>query len=91
MQNRMIVLAGHAKVSLIQNVFVATLSDGRCIEQPDTRHMAYALFRAGVLAEELKFEWRTGCRMLTAGQQIGLSSEMRRLEREGRHDLLIAA
>lgn len=46
---------------------------------------------ADVLADDIKFEWRNGSRMLTAGQQIGLSSEMRRLEREGLLDLVIAA
>ena len=84
-------MASYANVSLTQNVFAATLSDGRRFEQPDPRQMAYVLFRAGVLADDVKFEWRTGCRMLTAGQQIGLSSEMRRLKREGQLDLVIAA
>ena len=61
------------------------------MNKPDPRQMAYALFRAGVLADDVKFEWQPGCRMLTAGQQIGLSSEMRRLKREGQLDLVIAA
>ena len=86
-----VVMTRSACVSLIQTVFVATLSDSRRIEQPDLRKLAYSLSRAGVLAQEVNFEWRPGFRMLTAGQKIGLSSEMRRLEHKGQRDLVIAA
>lgn len=86
-----VVMTRSARVSLIQNVFVATLSDSRRFEQSDLQKMAYMLFRAGVLAHEVSFEWRSGSRMLTAGQKIGLSSEMRRLEHKGQRDLVIAA
>ena len=79
-----------ATVSLIKNVFVATLGDGRRIKHADLRKMAYALLRAGVLSSDVKFEWHAGLRMITAGQQVSLTAEMTRLERE-RPKLTIAA
>ncbi|MGV0951607.1 MAG: hypothetical protein ACOYB3_13125 [Azonexus sp.] len=83
-------MATQATVSLIKNVFVATLGDGRRIKHADLRKMAYALLRAGVLSSDVKFEWHAGLRMITAGQQVSLSAEMTRLERE-RPNLTIAA
>ena len=77
-------------VSLIKNVFIATLGDGRRIKHADLRKMAYALFRAGVLSGDVKFEWHAGLRMITAGQQASLIGEIRRLERE-KPNLTIAA
>ncbi len=75
-------MANQASISLIRNVFVATLGDGRRIKHSDLHKMAYALFCAGVRASDVKYEWHAGLRMITAGQQVGLSSEMLRLERE---------
>jgi hypothetical protein len=83
-------MATQATVSLIKNVFVAILGDGRRIKHADLRKMAYALFRAGVLSSDVKFEWHAGLRMITAGQQVSLTAEMTRLERE-RPNLTIAA
>jgi len=83
-------MATQATVSLIKNVFVATLGDGRRIKHADLRKMAYALLRAGVLSSDVKFEWHAGLRMITAGQQVSLTAEMTRLERE-RPKLTIAA
>ncbi len=83
-------MATQATVSLIKNVFVATLGDGRRIKHADLRKMAYALLRAGVLSSDVKFEWHAGLRMITAGQQVSLTAEMTRLERE-RPNLTIAA
>ena len=77
-------------VSRIENVFVATLGDGRRIKHVDLHKMAYALFRAGVLSSDVNFEWRAGLRMITAGQQVSLIAEMTRLERE-KPNLTIAA
>ncbi len=75
-------MAIQASVSLVKNVFVATLGDGRCIKHVDLNKMAYALFRAGVLSSDINFEWRAGLRMITAGQQVSLIAEMTRLKRE---------
>ena len=75
-------MANQASISLIRNVFVATLGDGRRIKHVDLNKMAYALFCAGVHASDVKYEWHAGLRMITAGQQVGLSSELLRLERE---------
>jgi hypothetical protein len=83
-------MANQASISLIRNVFVATLGDGRRIKHADLHKMAYALFRAGVLSSDVKFEWHAGLRMITAGQQASLIAEIRRLERE-KPNLTIAA
>jgi hypothetical protein len=79
-----------ATVSLVGEVFMATLGDGRRIRQCDLRRMAYALFSAGVAAGDVRFEWRSGLRMITAGQQVSLTAEIVRLERE-RLELTVAA
>lgn len=70
-----------ATVALFKNTFIATLNDGRCIENPDLREMARALYTAGVPATSVEYEWRTGQRMITAGQQVAMRAEIRRLER----------
>lgn len=70
-----------ATVAFSKNEFVAVLSDGRQLEQPEFREMAHALNCAGVHASEVQFEWQAGQRMITAGQQVALRAEMRRLER----------
>jgi len=75
-------MANQASIALVRNVFVATLGDGRRIKHADLNKMAYALFCAGVHASDVRYEWHAGLRMITAGQQVGLSSELLRLERE---------
>ncbi len=76
-----------ATVALFKNAFVAELSDGRHIEQPDWHGMAEALFCAGVGANCVSYEWHNGQRMITAGQQVALRAEIRRLGREvGLHE-----
>jgi len=75
-------MANQASIALVRNVFVATLGDGRRIKHADLSKMAYALFCAGVHASDVRYEWHAGLRMITAGQQVGLSSELLRLERE---------
>jgi hypothetical protein len=67
-----------ASVSLFKNDFVAELSDGRQIERHDWREMAEALFSAGVQANAVEYVWRAGQRMITAGQQVAMRSEIRR-------------
>ena len=79
-----------ATVSLVGDVFMATLGDGRRIKQCDLRRMAYALFSDGVVSGDVRFEWRAGLRMITAGQQVALSAEKRRLQHQIR-GLTIAA
>lgn len=62
----------YATVSFFKKEFVAELSDGRRVGQPDFRKMAEALFCAGVLADDVSFEWKAGQRMITAGQKVAL-------------------
>lgn len=73
-----------ASVSLFKNEFVAQLSDGRRIERHDWREMAEALSCAGVQANGVEYEWHAGQRMITAGQQVAMRSEIRR--QAHRHD-----
>ncbi len=80
----------HATVALFKNAFIATLSDGRNIENTELRDMARALHHAGVSATEVEYEWRPGQRMITAGQQVAMRAEIRRLERN-RPSLAVAA
>lgn len=75
-------MAVKATVGFCQNKFVAQLSDGRRVERPNFRGMAQALVSAGVRTEAVEFEWKTGQRMITAGQQVALRAEMHRLEQE---------
>ena len=79
-----------ATVSLAGDAFFATLGDGRRITQCDLRRMALALHHAGGASGDVRFEWRAGLRMMTAGQQVSLTAEVARLERE-RSELTIAA
>jgi hypothetical protein len=74
-------MAIQASVLLIKNEFIAELSDGRRLGQSGPREMAGALHAAGVAAGGARCEWRAGHRMLTAGQQVALDAEMRRLEK----------
>lgn len=83
-------MAIDANVVVSKDVFVAELSDGRRIEDPDLHDMAQALCRAGVAANHLHFDWRAGAGMITAGRQVALSAELRLLERRVR-DLPSAA
>lgn len=69
----------HATVSMIENRLVAELSNGRQIDRGDFRAMAEALFRAGVSAHAVQYEWRAGQRMITAGQQVALRAEIAHL------------
>lgn len=69
-----------ASVVLEKNEFVAKLSDGRQFRQPEVREIAGVLHEAGVLSRDVQYEWHPGHRMLTAGQQVALTAEMRRLE-----------
>lgn len=70
-----------ATVAAIGNLYVAKLSDGRIVEEPDLRGLATALNSAGVLSQELAFDWHAGQRMMTAGQQVTLRASMRGMER----------
>lgn len=69
-----------ANVLLCRNEFIAELSDGRKIEDNDLRAFSLALHRAGVQAKDMHCNWRTGHRILTAGQQVAMKAELRRLE-----------
>ncbi|MBS1139106.1 MAG: hypothetical protein H6R13_559 [Proteobacteria bacterium] len=82
-----------ASIVLFRNEFIASLSDGRRIEQSDLRQMADGLHRAGILPNDVQFEWSgsAGQRMITAGQQVALRAELRRLARNKVNGLAIAA
>ena len=69
-----------ANVLLCRNEFIAELSDGRKIEETDLRTFSQALHGAGVLAKDMHCDWRAGHRILTAGQQVAMKAEMRKLE-----------
>lgn len=75
-------MAIYATVAFCHHEFVAELSDGRRLAQPDFRAMAEALVHARVKEGDVQYEWKAGQRMITAGQQVALRAEMRRLERE---------
>jgi hypothetical protein len=74
-----------ATVGAIGNLYIAKLSDGRIVEEPDLRGLATALNCAGVLSKMVAFDWCAGQRMMTAGQQVALRASMRGMER--RHTL----
>lgn len=76
-------MATKASVMFFKNEFVADLSDGRQIERHGWRDMALALYQAGVDSGAVEYEWRTGQRMITAGQQVALRAEIRRLAHAG--------
>lgn len=71
-----------ASVLCFKGEFVAELSDGRKMVQPDLNTMAVALFRVGVPSCNVDYAWRSGTCMITAGQQVALSAQVSRLERE---------
>lgn len=70
----------HATITQVEHRFLAALSDGRQLDRSDVRKMADALFRAGVSANEVSYEWGEGRRMITPGQQVALRAEIRRLQ-----------
>ena len=84
-------MATTASVMFQKNEFVATLSDGRRIERSDWREMALALYTAGVDGSAVEYEWRTGQRMITAGQQVALRAEIRRLASTANVNMIVAA
>jgi len=69
-----------ANVLLCKNEFIAELSDGRKIEDNDLRAFSKALHSAGVQARDMHCNWRAGHRILTAGQQVAMKAELRKLE-----------
>lgn len=73
-------MAIQASVEFCMGQFIATLSDSQRIERSELLKMAEALHRAGVLANGVKFEWHSGLRMITAGQQVALCAAMRQQE-----------
>lgn len=68
-----------ANVAYFKSEFVASLSDGRRVERHDWRAMAQALYELGVDDSAVQYEWHNGQRMITAGQQVALRAEIRRL------------
>ena len=75
-------MAIQATVLLKKSEFFAELSDSRRLTHSELCGLAEAMHQAGVLAGNMRCEWRSGHRMLTAGQQVALSAEMHRLEKE---------
>lgn len=80
----------HASVGFTLSQFVALLSDGRRIERADMNDLAHELHRHGIKAKHVQYEWRSGQRMITAGQQVALRAAVRHHERQC-SDLAIAA
>ena len=72
-------MALQTSIAHFKNQFVAQLNDGRSIEQADFRSMAQALHGLGVVEADISFDWCPGQRMVTAGQQVALRAEMKRL------------
>jgi hypothetical protein len=68
-----------ASVAFFKSDFVAALSDGRRIERHGWREMAQALYEVGVEGGDIEYQWHNGQRMITAGQQVALKAEIRRL------------
>ncbi|MDR0776357.1 MAG: hypothetical protein LBE81_06935 [Azonexus sp.] len=75
-------MAIQAIVLLKRGEFLAELSDGRRLTHNELCGLAEAMHQAGVLAVDMRCEWRSGHRMLTAGQQVAFGAEMLRLEKE---------
>lgn len=84
-------MAIQAIVTFFKNEFIAHLSDGKHIEQQDLNEFAEALYRAGVPANAVQYEWNAGQRMITAGQQVALRAAIRRKEHEHHTGFSIAA
>lgn len=74
-------MAPQASIAYFKNHFVAQLDDGRSIEQADFRGMAHALHSAGIAEADVSFDWCPGQRMITAGQQVALRAELKRLSK----------
>jgi hypothetical protein len=70
-----------ASVGFSISQFIALLSDGRRIERTDMNDLADELHRHGIKAEYVQYEWRSGQRMITAGQQVALRAAVRHHER----------
>ncbi|NTV69889.1 MAG: hypothetical protein HGA71_07060 [Azonexaceae bacterium] len=68
-----------ASIAFFKSEFVASLSDGRHVERHGWREMAQALYELGVEDTAVEYEWHNGQRMITAGQQVALRAEIRRL------------
>jgi len=79
-----------ANVGASQNAFVATLSNGQHMKVSSLPALANALVGSGVQADALGYEWKSGQRMMTAGQQVALEAEMRKLLNK-QHGMAIAA
>lgn len=79
-------MTGKARLSLVRNIFVAHLDDGRRMECGDLREMARSLGWVGVGVDDVEFEWHAGQRLVTAGQRVALLAELRFClsERSGR-------
>lgn len=75
----------NAKISLWGNRYIADLSDGRKLERQDLFQLAIAIYRTGVGANQIDFEWHGGTRMLTAGSKAALLAEVRELQNEYRN------
>jgi len=69
-----------AIVTASQDIFVATLNDGRQMEARTLNELAKVLHFGGVETTAVRCEWHAGLRMLTAGQQVALNAALRSLE-----------
>ena len=63
-----------------KDFFVAKSSDGWQMEAHTLSDLAKELHFHGVTAKAVRCQWQPGERMMTAGQQVALNAEIRRLE-----------
>lgn len=78
-----------ANIGAFETEFVASLSDGHCMQAASLCELAKSLFRVGVAGDNVQYEWCAGQRMLTAGQQSAFNAEMRVLGRNSTSPVLI--
>ncbi|MBK7900400.1 MAG: hypothetical protein KA603_10695 [Azonexus sp.] len=79
----MVISAG---VAGARDRYLATLSDGQRLERPDLRALAQALHGAGVSAGRVSSVRHPGQPIITAGQEVALVAEIRKLEGHSSRD-----
>jgi hypothetical protein len=79
-------MAISAGVAGARDRYLATLSDGQRLERPNLRALAQALHGAGVTAGRVSSVRHPGQPIITAGQEVALVAEIRKLEDRTAHD-----
>jgi hypothetical protein len=73
-------MAISAGVAGARDCYLATLSDGQRLERPNIQSLAQALYGAGVSASRVSGVRQAGRPIITAGQEVALVAEIRKLE-----------